>query len=90
MNLIMPFKITHTLVALDFCSFFGLTNYTSTRDHNYKLVKPICNNNARQFSFACRRIDAWNDLPVNVAVSSLSSFNKLRMSCCFHRFATIG
>jgi len=55
MDLIMLFKITYNLVALD---FFCLTNYTSTRGHNYKLVKPICNNNARQFSFACRRIDA--------------------------------
>jgi len=27
----MLFKITHKLVALDFCSFFGLINYTSTR-----------------------------------------------------------
>jgi len=53
MDLIMLFKITHNLVALDFCSFFGLINYTITRGHKYKLVKPICNNNARQFSFAC-------------------------------------
>jgi len=73
MDLIMLFKITHNLVALDFCSFCGLTNYTSTRGHNYKLVKPISHNNARQFSFACRRIDAWNDLPVNV-VNALSLF----------------
>jgi len=41
MDLIMLFKITHNLVALDFRSFFGLTNYTSTRGHNCKLVKPI-------------------------------------------------
>jgi len=76
MDLIMLFKITHNLVALDFCSFFGLTKYTSTRGHNYKLVKPICHNNARQFSFACRRIDGWNDLPINVLNAlSLSSFN---------------
>jgi len=34
----MLFKITHNLVALDLCSFFGLTNYTSTRGHNYKHV----------------------------------------------------
>jgi len=64
-------KITHNLVALDFRSFFGLPNYTSTRGHNNELVKPICNHNARQFSFACRRIDAWNDLPINV-VNALS------------------
>jgi len=30
MDSIMLFKIAHKLVALDFCSFFGLTNYTST------------------------------------------------------------
>jgi len=47
MDLIMLFKITHSLVALDFCSFFGLTNYTNTRGHNYKLVKSKCHNNAR-------------------------------------------
>jgi len=75
MDLILLFKFTHNLVALDFCSFFGLTNYTSTRGHYYKLVKPICHNIARQFSFVCRRIDAWNDLPVNVVNAlSLSSF----------------
>jgi len=81
MNLIMLLKITHNLVALDFCSFFGLTNYTSTRGHNYKLVKPICNKNARQFSFACRRINTWNDLPVNVVNAlSLSSFAEVLLS----------
>jgi len=31
MDLIMICKTTHNLVALDFCSIFGLTNYTSTR-----------------------------------------------------------
>jgi len=41
MDLIMLFKIIHNLVALDFCSFYGLTNYTSTRGLNYKLVTPF-------------------------------------------------
>jgi len=87
----MLFKITHSLVALNFCSFFSLTNYTSTRGHSYKLVKPMCNNNARQFSFACRRIDAWNDLPVNVVNALfLSSFKNLLKSCCLDRFVTPG
>jgi len=55
-------KITHNLVALDFCSFSGLTNYTSKKGHNYKLIKSsVCKSNAHQFSFACRRIDAWKD-----------------------------
>jgi len=59
----------------------------STRDHNYKLVKPICNNNAHQFSFACRRMDAWNDLPVNVVNALyLSSFKNVLKSCCLDGF----
>jgi len=87
----MLFKITHNLVALELCSFFGLTNYASTRSHNYKLVKSKCKNNARQFSFPCRRIDACNDLPVNVVNAlSLSSFKNLLKSCCLDRFVTIG
>jgi len=87
----MVFKISHNLVALDFFSFFGLTNYVSTMGHNYKLVKPRCSNNARQFSFACRRIDSWNDLLANVVNAlSLSSFKNLLKSCCLNRFVTIG
>jgi len=90
-DLIMLFKITHNLGALDFCIFLGLTDYTSTKGHNYKLVKPICNNNGRQFSFACRPIDAWNDLPVNVVnVLSHSRFKNLLKSCCLDRLVTIG
>jgi len=93
MDLIILFEITHNLVALDFCIFFGLTNYASTRGHNYKLFKPILlfHNNARQFSFACRRIDARNDLSVNaVNALSLSSLKNLLQSCCLDRFVTLG
>jgi len=75
------------------CSFFGLTIYTSTRVHYYKLVKLICNNNARQFPFACRhmQIDAWNDLPVKVVNAlSLSSFKNFLRSCFPDRFVKIG
>jgi len=62
-----------------------------TRGHNYKLVIPIFNNNARQFSFACRRIDAWNDLSVSVVNAlSLSSLKNFLKSCCIDRFVTIG
>jgi len=62
------FWITHNSVALDLCSLFDLANYTSTGGHNYKLVKPTCNN-ARWFTFACRQIDVWNNLPVNVVIA---------------------
>lgn len=65
-DLIMIFKIVHNFVAMDFSDFFALSDYTRTRGHDFKLSKPICNNNARQFTFACRRIDVWNALPASV------------------------
>jgi hypothetical protein len=37
------------------------------------LSKPKCINNARQFSFACRRVNTFNFLPFNVV--SAVSFN---------------
>ena len=65
-DLIMIFKIIHNFVDLNIDDFFGFSNSTVTRGHEFKLCKPFCNNNARQFSFACRRIDIWNSLPANI------------------------
>jgi len=73
MDLIMLFKINHNLVALDFCCFFGLTNLTRVTITNLLNLHVITI--LARFSFACIRIDAWNDLPVNVVNAlSLSSF----------------
>jgi len=74
-DLIMMFKIIHKLIAIDFDDFFAINNFTCTRGHNFKLNKPRCNNNARQFSFACRCIDVWNALPFHVvAADSINGF----------------
>jgi len=74
-DLTMVYKIVHKLIAIDFNEFFALNNFSCTRGHNFKLTKPKCNNNARQFSFACRCINAWNFLPVDVvAAASLKKF----------------
>ena len=71
----MMFKILHKFVDIEFAEFFGLNNYIGTRGHAYKLNKPICNNNARQYSFACRRIDVWNSLPPTMFITqSVNSF----------------
>jgi hypothetical protein len=36
--------------------FFQVQTANINRRHQYKIVKPVCNNNARQFSFSCHRI----------------------------------
>ena len=80
-DLLMMFKIIHNFVSIDFGEFFALNNYNHTRGHCFKLVKPLCNNNSRQFSFACRRIDVWNSLPAHV-VSNTSVYSfKLGLKC---------
>ena len=83
-DLLMVFKIIHKLVCIDFDEFFALNNYSHTRGHCFKLVKPLCNNNARQFSFACRCIDAWNSLPPHVVCSTSLYAFKLGINC--HNF----
>ena len=69
-DLLMMYKIIHKLICIEFDEFFAINNYTSTRGHSFKLVKPVCNNNCRQFAFACRCIDAWNGLPSQVVCAS--------------------
>ena len=77
-DLIMIFKILHNFVCITVNEFFCLNPFTITRGHDFKLVKPLCTNNARQFSFACRRIDVWNNLPIHaVNCHSIQCFKAL-------------
>ena len=86
-DLIMIYKIVHKLISLDFDEFFNLSNVSCTRGHCFKLTKPECNNNARQYSFACRCINAWNFLPMNVvSATSVSCFKAGLDTADFNKF----
>jgi len=63
--LTMIFKILHGFVAIDAESIFTLSS-TCTRGHNFKIEKPLPKVNCFMHSFACRDIQLWNSLPVNV------------------------
>ena len=65
MNYIL-FKISNNLIAINFHDFFSMSTVVNTRGHRFKLIKPVCKNNIRLFSFSCRRIDCWNSLPDHV------------------------
>ena len=86
----MLYKLYNNLVALNFVEFFAYNNCSITRGHDSKLVKPLCVNNARQFSFSCRLVDAWNFLP-NCAVSSnsLIAFKNMLDNCNLSKFLLI-
>ena len=67
------YKVINGLLVLNISEFFEF-NHVHTRGHNSKIIKPICANNARSFSFACRRVDCWNSLPADIVTMSLSMF----------------
>lgn len=86
-DLLLIYKIIHKLVALNFDDFFAFNNFTVTRGHDFKLVKPLCVNNARQFSFSCRLIDVWNSLPNSiVSAKCLLTFKNLLNKYNFNKF----
>ena len=75
-DLLTMYKVFNNLLVLNVSEFFEF-NHVNTRGHNFKLIKPICNNNARAFTFACRRIDCWNCLPAYIVnIKSLSLFKE--------------
>lgn len=89
-DLFMLYKIVHKLVCIEFSDLFALNNFNCTRGHAYKLSKPVCNNNSRQFSFACRRIDVWNSLPDYVVLcTSLNSFKHCINNVNFSKYLII-
>jgi len=62
---------------LDYCSPVWAPVYST----DFNLFERVQRRNARQFSFACRRNDAWIDLPVDVVNALyLSSFKNLLKS----------
>jgi len=86
-DLTMMYKIFHTLVDINASDFFVLSANVTTRGHSFKLDKQLCKINARQHSFACRRIDCWNSLSdIVVSAASLQSFKRLLNSCDFSKF----
>ena len=76
-DLTTMYKVFNGLLDLSIVNFFELNNHNRTRGHSFKLIKPICENNARAFSFACRRISCWNSLPADVVlIKSLPLFKE--------------
>jgi len=63
-HFLLPFVLIALVIV--HLPFLHLSLLTSTRGHNYKLVKPVCKNNARQFSFACRLINSCNIYPLTL------------------------
>jgi len=68
-DLVTMYKIFNGLIDIDVADFFEVKTYI-TRGHKLKITKPLCYNNARLFSFACRRIDCWNLLSDSIISSS--------------------
>jgi len=76
-DLLTMYKVFNGLLDLSIVNFFEFNNHNRTRGHSFKLIKPVCVNNARAFSFACRRISCWNSLPADLLlIKSLPLFKE--------------
>jgi len=78
-DLTTMYTILNHLIEIDFHDFFSISNVTITIGYRFKLIKPLCNNNTRLFSFSCRRIDCWNFLPDHVIYSESIIYFKSRL-----------
>jgi len=84
--LVMIYKITHDIVAIDVNSMFEMST-TCTRGHNFKIVKPKPNVNCFMYSFACRDIQLWNSLPTcTVNARNVSVFKGLLDNVDFSKY----
>ena len=52
-DLVLIHKILHNLVSIDLDEYFCLNEFSNTRGHNLKLVKPICNNTVSTLGIFC-------------------------------------
>jgi hypothetical protein len=86
-DLVTIYKMFHGLMDVRVNEFFQVQTANITRGHNYKIIKPVCNNNARQFSFSCRRINCWNSLTqIIVNAHSVAAFKHYLNSVNFSKY----
>ncbi|XP_071950765.1 uncharacterized protein [Antedon mediterranea] len=65
-DMIQIFRIINGLDAIECRKFFTFVDCHGTRGHEYKLYKNKFRLNSRKFSFSCRVVDSWNNLPSNI------------------------
>ena len=74
-DLIMVYKILHSLCAINANDIFILNDSVTTRGHPYKLFKPRSHSDCRKRFFSVRVVNAWNSLSHDtVTAASLNSF----------------
>ena len=72
--MIYTYKIFTSVVDLDKDDFFE-TPVSTTRGHQYKILKKKANKTSRVNTFSNRIIDDWNSLPKQVvSAGSVNSF----------------
>ena len=73
----MIYKILHDESLRQSIPIFKLSNYLSTRGHNFKLYKENCKTEKRTFIFSQRITNHWNTLPF--VIVNAPNINKFKM-----------
>ena len=87
-DLTLTYEIVFGLTVLKCQEFFQLSGLSTTRGHQFELMKQQCRGYQRHF-FTTRVVNIWNFLPKDVVnFSTLCSFKNSLKSVEFSRFLT--
>jgi len=85
----LTYQIVFDLSVLKCQEFFQLSEHSTTRGHQFKLMKQRCHGYRRYFFNTIRVVNIWNFLPKDVVnFNSLHSFRNLVNFVDFSRFLT--
>ena len=79
-DLILTYKILHGITETSLIKNFSRQEYSRARGHGWKLEKPFCSWDIYEHFFDNRIIDAWNNVPSDVASSNDVSIFKRKLT----------
>ena len=82
-DMIETFKILNNIYDSRVTNFLSISNFSTTRGHNFKLFVQHANFNIRKWFFSIRIVDIWNRLPSNVVNASNDMCFEKRLDKCW-------
>ena len=78
-DLILVYKILHSMCAIGIDEIFVLNEVSSTRGHPFKLFKPRSRSECRKRFFSLKVVNAWNSLPYDTVTAEIQHFYSMYM-----------
>ncbi len=86
--MITMFKIIHGIDILDRENLIKMASRNYLRGHPKKIIKDVCTNDVKKYSFPYRSIDTWNKLSIDMVCAASVSQMKEKLDKCRQRDRT--